>query len=400
MRRRIYISYEAAAGELALHMQGQSSTGEVVRDEGARAMRLNSRCYRARSASIDFRCVHTDLLAFAAVLVFHPVLPREAFDLHFVFPVSERLRAALRVPHVLPQATVVSVGNCEPFAPQREAVISYGGGFDSLAAHALLPTLPLVHQTPMDLEGKPFDDVVNGLMADLSAPSVILRDNMRSLYSVWGLPLWVSVYVASLFTQARCIVSGSELTGTYLEGGKGYRPRHNNRWYEAFSKLGVQVLPTSFLSELANAAIVHRAGLESKAAYCALIRHQDCGACTKCLRRRAVRAALAPGRSSLIGDFQRSAQTDAFVRRRPLYYGDVFAGALQRVSERTWLHTELDDLLQRHPRLDHHDGYLARAFDDFAYPAALRQALEVALAQHGLPPLSAEAVARLQAYRQ
>lgn len=400
MRRRVYVSYEASASELVLHLQGQSTGVDVVREEGGRAMHLLSRSYRARSAQIDFTRVHTDLLAFCAVLVFHPVLPREAFELQFMFPISERLRAALRVPHVLPQATLTSAGACEPFTPACEAVISYGGGFDSLAAHALLPRLPLVHQTPMDLLGKPFDDVVNGLMDGLSAPGVLVRDNMRSLYSVWGLPLWVSVYVASLLSQPRCIVSGSELTGTYLDGGKGFRPRHNNRWYEAFAKLGVQVLPTSFLSELANARIVHRAGLESMAAYCALIRNRDCGSCTKCLRRRAVRAALQPGRADLIENFQRSAATDAFVRRRPLYYGDVFAGALSRISERTWLHAELDDLLRTHPRLGHHDGFFARAFDDFGYPVALRHELESAMAGFGLQALPPEAVSAMEAYRQ
>lgn len=137
----------------------------------------------------------------------------------------------------------------------------------------------------------------------------------------------MSVYVASLVLEPRRILSGSEMTGTYLLGGQRYHPRHGNLWYRVFETIGVSVHPTSFLSEIGNAKVVAASGLLGGAAYCAKIDRRDCDSCTKCLRRRMIRGMLVPEQLHLVDDFVQSDAAVSFLRARPLYYGDVFTHA-------------------------------------------------------------------------
>lgn len=363
-------------------------------------MSLQADTYRLHLGAGHPSSIHSDLLALACVLAFHPALPEGSFDLHFPFPVSDSLKEALGLPYILPQARITSEGEEGRYVADRYAVLSYGGGFDSLAAHALLPELTLVHQAPADHEGIAYKDVVNDLMVAMGARHVVARDNMRNLFDVWGLPLWVSVYLPSLLLAPKYIVSGSEMTGTYLEGGKRFLPRHRNRWYQVFEAAGVAILPTSFLSEVANARITYLTGTHQHAAYCAFIKNQDCGQCTKCLRRRMLRAALDPQDIALVDEFKRSESVDAFLKKRPLYYGDVFAYAARKMARPTWVHEHIRDVTDRVGELSFHDYYFPQALDDFRFPADIRGRIEGELAKLGVPPMPADVISTMQAYAQ
>lgn len=363
-------------------------------------MRLRNNVYELHAGPEHPEGLHPDMAALCAVLAFHPAMPAEPFELRFDFPVSARLLAAFKLPYIVPQALISTTGEPEPYRPARAEVLSYGGGLDSLAAHALLPEVHLVHQAPMPHQGNHYFDIVPELMVQLGSRHSVALDNMRNLFDVWGLPLWVSVYAPSLVLQPAFILSGSELTGTYLEGGKRYFPRHRNLWYRVFEAAGVRILPTSFVSEVANSRIAYRSGKASMAAYCALIKNQDCGACSKCVRRRSLRAMNAPQEQTLLDEFKRSDGVDAFLAKRPLYYGDVFAHALSRLPRRSWIHDLVDDVLVKQIDTSFHERYYAQAFDDFAFPAAIRNELESALVAHGIEAMTEDDVSKLKTYVQ
>ncbi|MCO5058363.1 MAG: DUF6395 domain-containing protein [Rhizobiaceae bacterium] len=398
--RKIAIQNLSDQRTINIRITGDIERGTVIRSEGSAPMSIKTTELRVSGGGVDYSRIHPDLLALIAVLAFHPVLPQDRFNLHFDFPISENVTAAFVQPHIVPAALITGSAAGSPYSPPEKTVLSYGGGIDSLAAHMLVPDAPLVHETPMQEEGKEYRDVVNDIMPTLTGRHHSIADNLRSLYSIWGLPLWVSVYVASLVTQPRYIMSGSEMTGTYLNGGKGYFPRYANRWYDVFRKIGVDVLPTSFLSEIGNARIVHKAGRIGDAAYCAFIRQKDCNQCSKCLRRRAIRAMLDETESHLVEGFKRTDAIDTFMSKRPLYYGDIFTHALAATKKRTWLHEHAADLIERHGPISFHESYYPATFDHFQYPFEIREAVERKLEGFGVAPFSAEQEVGFREYQQ
>ena len=269
-----------------------------------------------------------------------------------------------------------------------------------MAAHALLPNLSLVHQSPLNHNGIEYDDVVTNLMMKLETDVMNARDNMRNLFDIWGLPLWVSVYLPSLILSPRFIVSGSELTGTYLDGGKGFRPRNSNLWYRVFEAAGVRVLPTSFLSEVNNAKIAYLSGKENLAAYCVFIKNQDCGACTKCLRRRLLRAAINPNEIKLITDFHRSKKIDDFLLSRPLYYGDIFVAAIRRINTTTWVDQYVTDVLSEVGDVNFHHAYFEQALTDFSFPEDMKLRIENELARFEIKKMTEQEIHNMRVYKQ
>lgn len=381
----VTLDIELGAKGLAIKIQGDYEHKNLVRSEGSVRMDLAKDTFELKG--IDCSKVQPDILVLVGILAFYPALPTE----HFTFCVREASRnlpRALNLPHILPQAKIEIDQEVQPYEPRREGVLSYGGGFDSLAAHNLFPDLPLVHESPLSNNSVEYEDVVAGLICQISSRSYVAKDNLRVLFTKWGLPLWVSVYIPSLLLEPCYIVSGSEMTGTYLLGGRKYQPRHANRWYDVFRRIGISILPTSFLSEIGNARVVYGSGLDDKAAYCAIIRNQDCGRCTKCLRRRAIRS-LIEQRPDPLTSFTFSPEIATFLAERPLYYGDIFTHAV-RGAPPTWLNGHLSDLLAAQPDSPFHEKYYPETFDHFQFPLKYRALAERRLAELDIPPFGPE----------
>jgi hypothetical protein len=395
---RIRLDAYTGLDRLRLAISGDYLRGEVTRSEGGVKMHLVDPVLAVEAEGVDFSTIHPDILALIGVLAFHPVLPDEEFELRANFPMSAAVEAAMSRPWILPGLRVPEARTTTPYRADRDVVLSYGGGIDSLAAHVLLPDVPVVHETPLPGRRTMYRDVVNRIVTRLPVTGYSVSDNLRQLYSTWGLPLWVSVYIASLVLQPRNIVSGSEMTGTYLLGGQRYHPRYKNLWYRVFSDLGVSILPTSFLSEIGNARVVHHHGRMRQAAYCQYIDRKDCDSCTKCLRRRTIRAAVDPDDAVLVDTFTRTDQIERFLSSRPLYYGDVFLHAAS--MQHTWVSDHLADLLDRHGSLPFHDAYLPDTFEHFGWPAGLRGRVERGLHEVGMGPFSAFDRARFESYEQ
>ncbi|NOJ60385.1 DUF6395 domain-containing protein [Arthrobacter sp. 260] len=382
--RKVTLDSYAGVDRLRIAIGGDITGSEVRRDEGGVAMRLVDPVLSVECDGVDFSSIHPDIIALIGILAFHPILPNEEFELKPSFSVSPNFEKAIRRAWILPYIRVNSPGEASPFTPKRGGVLSYGGGIDSLAASIMFPDLPLVHETPLPSRHASYSDIVNKIVTDERAENFVVFDNLRQLFTVWGLPLWVSVYIASLILEPKYIVSGSELTGTYLLAGKRYLPRHQNIWYRVFETIGVDVLPTSFLSEVGNAKIVSYSNRMDDAAYCQKIDRKDCGRCTKCLRRRMIRAMFDPSEMHLVDDFVQSDQIHAFLRTRPLYYADVFVHAAARQVRPTWVNEHIKDLLEKHESFPFHEAYYSKAFDHFGYPLDLRERAERSMGLAGL----------------
>ena len=194
-------------------ISGDKVDHEVTRAEGARKMVLVNDVVVFEHEHLDPASLNNDIVALIGVLAFYPVLPETEFILKFEFSVSQNVEKALRRPYILPHVQVSSANSGSTYTPLKEKVLSYGGGIDSLAAHLLFPETHLVHESPLG----EFKDIVCDLIPSITDNFSIVKDNLRNIFSVWGLPLWVSVYAASLLFSPRYIISGSEMTGTYLK---------------------------------------------------------------------------------------------------------------------------------------------------------------------------------------
>jgi len=327
---------------------------------------------------------------------------------NFNFPITKAFQGAVCRNWILPEIDL-SLNEFESveYKPQSYGVISYGGGIDSLAAHCLLPELKLVHETPL---GPEYKDSVNDILADMLVDSRIVKTNLRTLYSTWGLPLWVSVFISSLLEQPKYIISGSELTGTYLMGGQKYHPRYKNLWYTVFSSIGVEVLPTSFLSEIGNSLIVSKSQVVESAAYCTFIDRKRCQKCSKCLRRALLLAATDDKYESLLNDFEYTEDIEKFLQTRPLYYGDIFIAASQKylkIKRGTYndvnpqpVINSLSDLLGAHQYLEFHSKYYAETFEHFNYPVDIRDEIIESLAKHEIESMNDLDLVNLRQYVQ
>ncbi|NOJ61420.1 DUF6395 domain-containing protein [Arthrobacter sp. 260] len=395
------VKFDAFTGKnrLRLGISGDVSRGEVTRSEGGIAMTLVDPVLSVECEGVDFASIHPDVLALIGVLAFFPVLPETDFELRTSFPVSANLQAALRRPWILPGVSVSGNGVAGPYFPKVDTVISYGGGLDSLAASILFPGIPLVHETPLPTSTAAYTDVVNAILRRQPENWVVF-DNLRQLFSAWGLPLWVAAYISSLIVEPRNIISGTEMTGTYLSGGVGYKPRNANVWYRVFQTIGVNILPTSFLTEIGNARIVMAGGRMNDAAYCVKIDVQDCNRCTKCLRRRLIRAMLNPEETVMVDEFLRSESIMEFLATRPLYYGDVFIHAAGSTARPTWVNEHIADLIEAHGSLAFHDAYYPDAFEHFGYPDELRKMAEEGMAAVGIPSFDAATRKQFETYSQ
>lgn len=398
----IVVTLDAYAGadRLRIAAGGDLIRSEVKRDEGGVLMRIVDPVLAVECEGVDFAAIHPDILALIGVLAFHPALPRDEFVLQLGFPVSPNVEAALRRPWILPGIRVVGTAEAPTYQSKRETVLSYGGGFDSLAASIMFPDVPLVHETPLPTRKAMFTDVVNGFVDKSGPQNFKVFDNLRQLFTAWGLPLWVSVYIASLILEPRRILSGSEMTGTYLLGGKKYLPRYANLWYKVFEIIGVSVHPTSFLSEIGNARVVAAHARMDDAAYCAKIDRADCDTCTKCLRRRMIRGMFNPRELHLVDDFVVSDAIVKFLKSRPLYYGDVFTHAAASQARPTWVNEHIADLIEAHGKLSFHDSYYADSFDHFGFPSDLRSQAERAMGEVSIKPFGEVEAQAFRGYQQ
>lgn len=381
-----------------------------IRSEGSREMRLQNDTLTLESEGIGKGNIHPDILALISILTFHPILEKAGnVDLYFNFDITERVQQAVARKWILPDTKIKTISqDILPYTPKTDSVISYGGGLDSLAAHCLLPNLKLVHETP---SGKNYSDSVCETVKQLSAPYRIVHTNLRQIYSLWGLPLWVSVFISSLLEQPKYIISGSELTGTYLLGGQKYYPRNKNLWYLVFRTIGVEILPTSFLSEIGNAIIVTKSKLTEKAAYCATISKKHCMECTKCLRRALILSSCSNQYTNLVSNFNLSPETLSFLKKRPLYYGDIFTQSAKRIlaknapnpprsdTEQTILST-LEDLTNSHPNLSFLEKFYSQTFEDFEYPQHIKNTVELALSEYGIQPMQPDDICNMTNYCQ
>jgi hypothetical protein len=307
---------------------------------------------------------HGDMLAAAAVLALFPVVSRVPTKVTFGWPTSFRLQKAIRL---LPADIVVDGGDrCQPLSGSG-AVISFGGGIDSLATATLYPNLCLVHEIPISVGDADIESATLNTQFFRRRQTLTVATNQRTLYQRWGVGSWGSVLAPALLANPATIITGlNALDNAYLQRGLGYRhPRQSvdQRFFDFFAALGIRVVQSTWKSELVSSSILSEAGLIDEAAYCGRLPLRDCGRCPKCLRRRTLRA-LVEDDSSILHDFEPSEESLHALTARPLHWGHIFGLAKDRRLLPAWMATRVSDA---YPRLrcgalDFHARYYRPGF--------------------------------------
>lgn len=240
-----------------------------------------------------------DYAALLSVMSFLPVIsgsPGSHPVVTFGWPVSDVAISALT--GFEPSVEFESDSRGVPTEPQRESVLSLGGGIDSTAVQFLFPDTELVHEVPLEVRSGRMRSAVferyNG-RDDVT----FIYTNQRQLYDVWGLGAWVAVFAGAFLMRPDTILSGlNTIDNSFLRGfgGRHMRTRHL-RWYRLVRRMGPRLTTLEYLTSLCNAKIVAANDMISETVYCPSIRMDDCASCSKCIQRRILFELVDPGAS-------------------------------------------------------------------------------------------------------
>jgi hypothetical protein len=351
---------------------------------------------------------HPDVLCLTGVLAFFPVLvnadsPAEPWTLHLDWSVSDNVQVALRRHRALAQVEVESVEGAVPrYTASTGPVLSFGGGYDSLAASEMYPTARLVHESPLTvLEGLITDSVHNVSPRGRRETSVVYT-NQRYIYDIWGVGSWPAVLSsAALFSPSEIVTGLYSLDTLYLDNGVDFFPFEEPDWIGVFAQLGMPIRTSAYLSEYVTTEILHRADLIDRAAYCERIPFRDCGTCPKCFRRRLVTALVDTGRIESLASFDSNDMVLSWLRLRPLRWAHLFEHAIRKLGWLPgWVVREMPRDLVVSPRdLSFQERYYAGAFDDLGFSSGDQARLEGVLQHWSIAEMTPHDVGLLKSFR-
>lgn len=299
---------------------------DVIRSEGNKKMKLID-----RKLFIVTPCpnICNDHLALICILAFHPVLDAEHVLIKFPFAVSKNFLDSIKIPWILPNCEIVSEVDdlCEINYNLTGATLCYGGGLDSLAIRHIMSDftdLKIVHQV---------DETAHETASDENVQYI--TSNIRKLYSVYGLPLWTSIMIFGIINKSKYILSGGQLTSSYLLNGIEYKDRTKNLWLSTVMKqLGIENYNFAFLSEVLNAEIVYRYNNFENAKFCIFSNNIEgkCHKCTKCLRKFMLMACYDTRYLNDIEKFDLTSDPfKQFFSGNNIYFADVFAFCVNKL---------------------------------------------------------------------
>ena len=248
--------------------------------------------------------LHADTLAMLCFTLFFPWI---GHTVEFPRPVSQRVVDAINQPifrHHKGEIEVLNVG-ADPHVASSgtgavrpdETVISFGGGVDSTALHAVFPEATLVYELPQRWRRRHKRSVTVDAMrvhaTRSGTPVVPVRTNARHISWPTGVTNWLSLLVPALLVAIdrghRGVLVGSNLPTMFMQAGVRYSPGHTldhaaRRTLESFT---VPIVPASGgISHFAATKICADAGLTETLTFCEQGRHgAPCSQCLKCFRR-------------------------------------------------------------------------------------------------------------------
>jgi len=324
----VFFNYRYSNSRLEFKIDGDDDfiKRQVIRSEGKRCMTLKQKTLYIELDEDPKLC--NDHLGLIFILAFHPILEcNETVSVIFPFTVSQTFLDAIKINWILPNIEINSEIDDNLSIYKLEGVtILYGGGLDSFAIKLLMQDFPGIRLVNQINE---CDEICAGSGVDY------IKTNIRDLYSVYGLPLWVSIMIVGIINKSKYLMSGGQLTSSYLFDGLQYKDRTKNLWLSVVMKnLGIHNCNFPFLSEVSNTEIVFKHKELEKAMFCTFTNNKEgkCTKCTKCLRKFMLMACYDHKYIKQIEMFDLSHDTfTTFFSRKTLYFADIFLFCVKKL---------------------------------------------------------------------
>ena len=253
-----------------------------------------------------------DELAIMCFMIFFPWVEQKV---EFPQPVSSEVSDAINHPTFnrfkgdievlnLEQIQSVSPQENQTIAPE-DVVISFGGGVDSSALHALFPEATLVHEINVEEEETTVDHhrVIAAMLRHnerKNTPVQWIQTNARFLSKPKGVTNWLCPLIPALLVacdqEKKAVFTGSNIGTMFLKNGKAYSPGHQmrNPAREIMSRHTVPIVQASAHISVATAyRLCNEERIIPEVVFCEAGPDKGpCSKCMKCLRRELVYRAL------------------------------------------------------------------------------------------------------------
>ncbi len=272
----INFKYWYKEGVHYFNISGDYIKDTVIRSEGGVNMVLKNPTLTILSEEYN---IHGDHKALIFILAFYPVILKKC-NIKFNFPVSNNFIKNIKKIKDLKKINITSKIQNSLYTNSGEGLL-FGGGIDTTSISILLPDITKINQININNKSKQNYETISGGKNNM----VYVKSNIRDLYTVWGLPVWVSIFIVGIIKNKKYLISGSKLNDSYLKKDTGYREHFNNPWYVLFRNLNINVLPFAFLSDPLNSKIVVDSNMGDFVVFCYRSKKQNCCKCTKCFRK-------------------------------------------------------------------------------------------------------------------
>lgn len=251
-------------------IEGDYIKDSVIRSEGQVQMSLKNDTLLIYTENDN---IHNDHKALIFILSFYPVIPKNLnCEIEFNFTISKNFYDTIKKYTELKNINITNIIDLNNYF-NNDTLICFGGGIDSTAVSILLPDIKKIQQINLK---EPNNKNEN---------SIRISSNIRDLYTRWGLPVWVSIFIFPIIKNSKYIVTGTQYNSAYLTNGKEYHELYNNLWYRMFRELNIYILSMSCISEITSAELVVKNNQDHDTEFCYFSARKRCNKCTKCLRK-------------------------------------------------------------------------------------------------------------------
>ena len=281
------------------------------------------------------KILHADELAIMCFMIFFPWIGQKV---EFPRPVSSEVLEAINHPTFNRFKGDIEVLNLEEIGTQpvqqvesvtpEDVVISFGGGVDSSALHALFPEATLVHEINVDKEEATVEHyrIIAAMKrhnARTKTPVHWIQTNARYLSKPAGVTNWLCPLIPALLVACdrgkKVVFTGSNIGTMFLKNGKMYSPGHQmkNPAREIMSRHTVPIVQASAHISVATAyRLCNEEGIISDVIFCDTGPDKGpCSKCMKCMRRELVYRALVHKYPDLYDLHALPIKTDTFLEK-------------------------------------------------------------------------------------
>ena len=279
--------------------------------------------------------IHSDELAIMCFMIFFPWIGQKV---EFPEPVSLEVSEAINHPTFnrfkgdievlnLVEVQIQPIQQHNLIQPE-DVVISFGGGVDSSALHALFPEATLVHEINVEEEEESVEHhrVIVAMKHHnqrKNTPIHWIQTNARYLSKPKGVTNWLCPLIPALLVACdrdkKVVFTGSNIGTMFLKNGKSYSPGHQmrNPAREFMSRHTVPIVQASAHISVATAyRLCNEENIIEHVVFCEAGPDKGpCSKCMKCLRRELVYRALAHKNPELYDIYALPLKMDVFLEK-------------------------------------------------------------------------------------